>query len=111
MCFSLPTERRLSCTHNSFTLLNAFHLFQMTYFNNTSNTSFYSTSFASGGLYSYPLPGQTFFADTEEANGQIYADPPNQWSVVGQSGPVVGSPTSLRVTDSFGEHRSDHFTD
>ena len=83
----------------------------MAYFNDTSNTSFYSTSFASGGFYSYPLQGQTFFADTEEANGQIYADSLDQWSVVGRSGPVVGSATTLRATDGFGEHRSDHFTD
>ena len=83
----------------------------MAYFNDTTNNGFYSTSFASGGFYSYPHPSQTFVTDTEEANGQMYADSTDQWSAERRPGPMVGSPTSLRATDSFGEHRSDHFTD
>ena len=92
------------------TLPNTLHLFHMAYFNDTNNTNFYSTPFASGGFYSYPHPTQTFVTDTEEANGQIYADSTDQWSAV-RSGPMVGSPTSVRATDSFGERRSDYFID
>ena len=92
------------------TLLSPLNPFHMAYYNNTNNTSFYSTPFASGGFYSYPHPTQTFFTDTEEANGQIYADSTDQWSAV-RSGPMVGSPTSVRATDSFGERRSDYFID
>ena len=70
----------------------------MTYFNDFNHASFYSST--SGGLYPHPPPSQMFAVDTEGANGQIYGSPADQWS-------MVGSPTSLRATDSFGEYPSD----
>jgi len=81
----------------------------MAYYNDASNADYYS--FVSGEAYSYPSPCQTFVTETERTYEQIYAGPTDQWSVVRQSGPMIGSSTSLRATDSFGEHRSGRFID
>jgi len=81
----------------------------MSYFNDAENVDYYSS--VSGGLYSYPSPSQTFAIDAEGTNGQLYADPTDQWGMVSRSGPMVGSPTSLRAAASFGEPHSYRSTD
>jgi len=83
----------------------------MAYFNGANNTSFYSTPSASGEFYSYPPPSQMFPTHAEGANSQVYADPTDQWSMVRRSGPIVGSPTSLRATVSYGEYHSNRSID
>ena len=107
---SLPNVVYLALTTASLsTLLDASHSIQMTYFNDPNHASFYYSG--SEGLYPYPSPTQTFAIDTEGANGQIYGGPADQWSMVRRSGPMVGSPTSLWATASFGERPSDCFID
>jgi len=83
----------------------------MAYFNDTNNADFYSSVY--GGFYSYPLPSQTFPIDTDGANGQIFADPADQWNMARWSGPMFGSQTGLhdQATTSFGESHSDCFID
>jgi len=81
----------------------------MAYYNDASNADHYS--FVPGGAYSYQSPCQTFVTETERTYEQIYTGPTDQWSVVRQSGPMIGSSTSLWATDSFGEHRSGRFID
>ena len=107
----LTAQRRLPCTLNSFTLhlLDALHLNQtMSYFNDAENVDYYSS--VAGGPYPYPSPSQTFAIDADGTNGQLYADPTDQWGMVSRSGPMVGSPTSLRAATSFGESHSDRST-
>jgi len=83
---------------------DAFYPITMSYFNDTDNANFYSS--LPGGFYSYPPPSQTFAIDTDGANGQIFADPVDQWNTIRQSGSMFGSPTSLQPSASFGEYHS-----
>jgi len=80
----------------------------MAYFNDADNTTYYTT--VSGGPHPYPPQSRTSAVDTEGTNGQLCADPTDQRGMVRRSGPMVGSPTSLRAEASFGERRSGHFT-
>ena len=89
------------------TLLFAFYPIQMAYFDDASNASYYSS--VSGGLYPYPPASQTFDTDTGGAYGQ-YAAPTDQWGMARWSGPMVGSPTSLREISRFGERHLGSFT-
>ena len=79
----------------------------MAYSNNTS--LYYPTPPVSGEFGSYQFLGQTL--TTEEVNGQ--ADSTfNQWNTIrGWPGPMAGSPTSLRVTVSYGEYYRNTFVD
>jgi len=76
----------------------------MAYYSNPNNASSYPTSSASGELESYSLLSQMLA--TEEVNNQ--ADPTfvDQWDTIRWPGLMVGSPTSLRATASYGEHRA-----
>ena len=79
----------------------------MAYSNNTS--LYYPTPPVSGEFGSYQFLGQTL--TTEEVNGQA-ENTFNQWDTIrGWPGPMAGSPTSLRVTVSYGEYYRNTFVD
>ena len=82
----------------------------MAYFNDVDNANSYSPYSTSAGVYSYPFPTQTLATDAEGFNGQIYADPTDQWATDRWSGPMVESSTSLRAETSYGERHSNRFT-
>ena len=77
----------------------------MSYFNDADNDEFYSS--VSRGFYSYPPPSRMFVVDNGGATGQMNNDPTDQWRMVRRSGPMVGSPTSLRANTSLGERHLD----
>ena len=72
------------------------------YLNNTSDASYYSTSYTSGELDAYTLLSQT--SANEETNNEVSNTFTAGWGVGGQPGCTVGSSTSLRAEANFGEH-------
>ena len=75
----------------------------MAYFNNTNNANLYPAPSASGELEAHPFLSHTSAA--EEDNDQMYDTPVDQWNMIRQSGPVVGSQTNLRATAGYGKYR------
>ena len=73
----------------------------MAYFNNTNNTNFYPAPSASGELEAHPFLSHTSAA--EEDNNQMYDTSVDQWNMIRQSGPVVGSRANLRATAGYGK--------
>ena len=86
-------------TAASLSTLRNTHRISMAYYNNPCS---YPTSSASGELEFYSLLSQMLA--TEEANSQAHDTFADQWNTIGRPGPMVGSPTSLRATASYGEH-------
>ena len=108
--FSSPIQRHFSYAHSNFPFPNSSnaHRISMAYHNDPNNASFYSASSVSGEPDLYPFLDQTSAAEGLNEYARTLT---NQWGMIEQPGPMVGSPTSLRAAASYGRCRCDLFVD